>query len=66
MYVPPAFRDNDLAVLHGVIREARLSSFVTSTTEGLVATPLPLFLVPEEGPYGTLYGHLAAQTRSGS
>jgi transcriptional regulator len=59
MYVPPAFRDNDLAVLHGVIREARLSSFVTATTEGLVATPLPLFLVPEEGPYGTLYGHLA-------
>ena len=59
MYVPPAFREEDLAALHGVIREARLANLVTATAEGLVATPLPLFLVPEEGPYGTLYGHLA-------
>lgn len=27
--------------------------------EGLVATHLPLFLAAEEGPLGTLYGHLA-------
>lgn len=59
MYVPPAFREDDLAALHGTIREARLANLVTATAEGLVATPLPLFLAPEEGPYGTLYGHLA-------
>lgn len=59
MYVPPAFREEDLAALHGVIWEARLANLVTATAEGLIATPLPLFLVPEEGPYGTLYGHLA-------
>ncbi|WP_027134300.1 FMN-binding negative transcriptional regulator [Geminicoccus roseus] len=59
MYVPPAFRMNDLAALHQTMREARLASFVTATEEGLIATPLPLFLVPEEGPYGTLFGHLA-------
>jgi transcriptional regulator len=41
------------------MREARLANFVTATDEGLVATPLPLFLAPEEGPCGTLYGHLA-------
>jgi hypothetical protein len=59
MYVPPAFREDDLAVLHATMREARLANLVTATGEGLVATPLPLFLAAEEGPYGTLYGHLA-------
>jgi len=59
MYVPPAFREDDLPGLHAMMRESRLANFVTATAEGLVATPLPLFLAPEEGPHGTLYGHLA-------
>ena len=59
MYVPPAFRDDDLTALHATMREARLANLVTATAEGLIATPLPLFLAPEEGPCGTLYGHLA-------
>ncbi|TCZ55949.1 FMN-binding negative transcriptional regulator [Roseicella aquatilis] len=59
MYVPPAFREEDRAALHGVMREARLANLVTATAEGLVATPLPLLLAPEEGPHGTLYGHVA-------
>lgn len=59
MYVPPAFREDDLAALHGTMRDTRLSNLVTATAEGLLATPLPLFLVPDEGPYGTLYGHVA-------
>ena len=59
MYVPPVFREDDLAALHGTIRDARLANLVTATAEGLLATPLPLFLAPEEGPFGTLYGHLA-------
>jgi transcriptional regulator len=59
MYVPPAFREDDLAVLHAVIGEARLANLVTATAEGLVATPLPLMLSVDEGPYGTLYGHVA-------
>jgi transcriptional regulator len=41
------------------MRAARLATLVTATADGLVATPLPLFLVPEEGPYGTLHGHVA-------
>jgi transcriptional regulator len=41
------------------MRQIRLANLITATAEGLVATPLPLFLAPEEGPYGTLYGHLA-------
>ncbi len=59
MYVPTAFREDDLATVHAMIREARLASFVTATAEGLIATPLPLFLAPDEGPFGTLYGHMA-------
>ncbi|MBC9176586.1 FMN-binding negative transcriptional regulator [Pseudoroseomonas ludipueritiae] len=59
MYVPPAFREDDLAALHGTMQEVRLANLVTATAEGLIATPLPLFLAADEGPYGTLYGHLA-------
>lgn len=59
MYIPPAFREDDLAALHRTMRETRLANLVTVTAEGLIATPLPLFLAAEEGPCGTLYGHLA-------
>jgi transcriptional regulator len=59
MYVPPAFREDDLPTLHAMMQEARLANLITATNEGLIATPLPLFIVPDEGPYGTLYGHMA-------
>jgi transcriptional regulator len=59
MYVPPAFRDNDLASLHATIRAAKLSNLVTATANGLMATPLPLFLDETEDPHGVLYGHMA-------
>lgn len=59
MYTPPAFREDDPAAIRQVIRDARLATLVTATAEGLVATPLPLFLDADEGEHGTLYGHLA-------
>jgi transcriptional regulator len=59
MYTPPAFRVEDLGAIHAAMRAARLSSLVTATAEGLVATPLPLLLDETEGEFGTLYGHLA-------
>ncbi|MCA1439891.1 FMN-binding negative transcriptional regulator [Ensifer sp. IC4062] len=59
MYTPPAFREDDRATLHAMMREARLCHFVTATADGLIATPLPLFLDPDEGEHGTLHGHLA-------
>ena len=37
----------------------RLAHLVTATAEGIIATPLPLFLVESEGDKGTLYGHVA-------
>lgn len=59
MYTPPAFREEDPAVLRQIMREARLSTFVTATADGLLATPLPFFLDGSEGEHGVLYGHLA-------
>lgn len=59
MYTPPAFREDDPATLHRLMREIRLATLVTSTSDGLIATPLPLILEATEGPHGTLYGHVS-------
>jgi len=59
MYIPAAFKDDDIESIRAVIRDARLANLVTSTADGLVATPLPLLLDEGEGPHGTLYGHVA-------
>src|SRR5262245_34008390 len=59
MYVPPAFRDDDLASLHAAMRAARLCNFVTTTAQGLIATPLPAIIDETEGEHGVLYGHVA-------
>jgi len=59
MYTPPAFRDDDKESLRATIRSARLATFVTATADGLMATPLPLFLDENEGEHGVIYGHLA-------
>lgn len=59
MYIPPAFREDDPVTLHTIMQDARLANLVTATADGLMATPLPLFLVSSEGEHGTLYGHLA-------
>lgn len=59
MYIPPAFKDSELASIHETIRNARLANFVTSTASGLICTPLPLIFDAGEGEHGVLYGHVA-------
>ena len=59
MYIPPAFKDDDIENIRATIRDARLAHLVTSTADGPVATPLPLLLDDNEGPNGTIYGHVA-------
>lgn len=59
MYTPPAFREDDPAEIRAILRGARLATLVTATAQGLLATPLPLFLDESEGEFGTLYGHVA-------
>ncbi|WP_407518761.1 FMN-binding negative transcriptional regulator [Methylobacterium oryzisoli] len=59
MYIPPAFREDDLPAIHATMRAVRLANLVTATAAGLLCTPLPLFLDETEGEFGVLYGHLA-------
>ena len=61
MYNPPAFREDRPEVLHGIMRAARLALLVSAAADGGApeATHLPLVLEAEEGPHGTLYGHVA-------
>lgn len=63
MYTPPAFKENDPQALRTMIRESGLATLVTMTAEGLMATPLPLFLDEVEGPDGVLYGHISKANR---
>lgn len=59
MYTPPAFRNDDKDSVRAAIRAARLANFITATSDGVLATPLPLYLDDSEGEHGVLYGHLA-------
>ena len=59
MYIPAAFREEDLPTIHAEINKIQLATLVTLTTHGLVATHLPLMLDASAGEYGTLYGHVA-------
>jgi transcriptional regulator len=59
MYTPRAFAIDDLPDIQQLIQHTRLAQVVTFGEQGLQASHLPLLLNPDEGPYGTLYGHLA-------
>jgi len=59
MYVPEAFSEKRLDVLHEAIRNAGLATLVSLTADGLIASHVPLLLDPEPAPYGSLLGHLA-------
>lgn len=59
MFIPSVYREEDRDTLHQIITDARLGNFITATAEGPLSTPLPLYLVPDEGEWGTLYGHMA-------
>jgi transcriptional regulator len=59
MYIPPAFRLDDVTNIHQAMREARSATLVTATGEGLVGTALPMVLDESEGQNGTLYAHVA-------
>ena len=59
MYVPGHFHETRLDILQEIIRRHPLANLVTHGPDGLVASPVPLLLDPEPGPFGTLHGHLA-------
>ncbi|MFL6875853.1 FMN-binding negative transcriptional regulator [Pseudomonas marginalis] len=63
MYTPRAFALDDLPEIQQLIQHTRLAQLVTFGEQGLQASHLPLLLNPDEGPNGTLYGHLAKANR---
>lgn len=58
MYVPAAFVPDEATVAE-LLAAPTAADLVTATSEGLLATPLPLLHDPDVGEHGALLGHLA-------
>lgn len=59
MYIPKAFQEQSLEVLHGLIRNYNFATLVSSAEGMAHASHLPFLLDPEGGPRGTLVTHMA-------
>ena len=59
MYLPSAFRQDDLAELHAQLQANPFALLTSAGATGVQASHLPLLLAPDEGEFGTLYGHFA-------
>ena len=59
MYLPSAFRQDDLAELHAQMQASPFALLTSAGATGVQASHLPLLLAPDEGEFGTLYGHFA-------
>lgn len=59
MYQPPHFREDRLEAQHHLILQHPLGLLVTAGAGGLMANPIPFFLLPSASDNGTLQAHLA-------
>ena len=59
MYIPKAFREDDIEKLHAFMQENNFAILITMQNGIPFATHLPLLLDPQKGQYGTLRGHMA-------
>ncbi len=59
MYAPKHFEETRPEVLHQLLRAHPLCTLVTLSDDGLVANYIPLLLRADQGPFGTLVGHVA-------
>lgn len=59
MYIPRNFDEPRSEVMHALMRARPLATLVTLGSGGLNANHIPLYLSAEDGPYGTLRGHVA-------
>ncbi len=68
MYIPPAFAETDRERLHAFIASNPFALLITADPAGSppLVTPLPLLLAPDEGAFGTLYGHIAKPNPQGA
>ena len=59
MYLPSAFREDRIDVLHGLIRAHPLGLLITAGPGGLIANPFPFLLDQEGSEKGRLRLHIA-------
>ena len=59
MYIPASFRESDPAALHALMRAHPLALLVTHGPAGLMASPVPFLVYPDEGAHGVLRAHVA-------
>lgn len=59
MYVPKHFEENDIGVLHALMRSHPLGAWVTHADGALAVNHIPFLVDPVEGQYGALVGHVA-------
>ncbi len=59
MYLPPVFREDQIGLLHDLIRAHPLATLVTAGPGGLMANLIPFLFYPDEGGHGTLRAHLS-------
>jgi transcriptional regulator len=59
MYMPKLFQEKDRATLHQLMQTYSFATLVTLQDGLPYASHVPLLLRPDDGPYGTLVGHLA-------
>lgn len=59
MYIPQHYREDDLTTLHTLIQNYPFATVVAQQEGALSVSHIPLSFDPQQGPYGTLFGHLA-------
>src|SRR6266581_5611830 len=59
MYIPKAFREDDINTLHTFMREYSFATLITLHEDVPFATHLPFILNARRGPYGILLAHMA-------
>jgi len=59
MYIPKAFREDDINTLHKLMREYGFATLITQHEGVPFATHLPFILDAQRGPNGTLLAHMA-------
>ena len=59
LYLPPAFTCEERSAIARLIAEHPFATLVTARAEELAITHLPLLLLPDREPYGTIIGHVA-------
>lgn len=59
MYTPKHFEEPRIEVIHELMRARPLATLVTLASSGINANHIPLHLIDQPAPFGTLHGHVA-------